>query len=656
MSTTLPPRSRPLRPRRAVPAPRPAPPAPSNPTSPRPRRLLRKLIPRLAGLCLVGGALAQEFAPVYDFPHPKPFSGSHFYDPYAGVDGRWLAGNFHAHARAWYGLTNGNQSAAGVRERYRAMGYSVVTVSDYQHVAAGRPGDPTYIPVYEHGYNVAKTHQLAIGARHVVWDDFVLWQSIHHKEFVLKKLKRASELVAIAHPELRAGYSLDDFRYLTSYDLLEIRSHFGTAVPDWDVALSNGHPVWAIGDDDSHDADDPGQTGGTWTMIASDSRDRESVIDALRAGRDYVVKGRRGQSDVTLRGLEMRGDTMTVRCSAPVSSIEFVGQDGRHLASALNTADASYVMKPGDSYVRTVITTAATKMYLNPVLRYDGAQLPHPAATLDVKGTWLVRLSMLITLIMATMLVSIGTPRAVGAQAESSDPPSLPFGVGERLDYQVRFGPIPVGSGSMSVTGIDTLDGRPLMHLAFAVKGGTLFFRVNDLMESWFDPSTLSAARFTQNLNEGSRHYRRRYDFDGATRTVHERGKAPAPSVEFPLDDASFVYFIRTQPLVVGRTYTYDRYFRRDANPVTIHVLRRERITVPAGTFDAIVVQPVIRTKGLFGQGGHAMIWLSDDSSRMVLQLRSSLPFGSLDLYLKSYARGAVTAQRWPAHRAAEAR
>ena len=58
---------------------------------------------------------------------------------------------------------------------------------------------------------------------------------------------------------------------------------------------------------------------------------------------------------------------------------------------------------------------------------------------------------------------------------------------------------------------------------------------------------------------------------------------------------------------------------------------------MPAGVFDAIVVQPVIKTKGIFSENGHAEVWLSDDPSRIMLQMKSKLSFGSLNLYLKSY-------------------
>jgi hypothetical protein len=72
---------------------------------------------------------------------------------------------------------------------------------------------------------------------------------------------------------------------------------------------------------------------------------------------------------------------------------------------------------------------------------------------------------------------------------------------------------------------------------------------------------------------------------------------------------------------------------------VTIRVLRKEQVKVPAGTFDAVVIQPIIKAKGIFSEDGQAEIWLSDDDRRMMLQMKSRLSFGSLNLYLRSYTQ-----------------
>src|SRR5581483_638802 len=98
-------------------------------------------------------------------------------------------------------------------------------------------------------------------------------------------------------------------------------------------------------------------------------------------------------------------------------------------------------------------------------------------------------------------------------------------------------------------------------------------------------------------------------------RKVYVRNGQENPSVAEPLDEGSFIYFMRSVPLEVGKTYEFNRYYQPDKNPVIIKVDRRERITVPAGEFDAIVLKPIIKSKGLFGENGQAEVWFSDDSA-----------------------------------------
>jgi len=217
---------------------------------------------------------------------------------------------------------------------------------------------------------------------------------------------------------------------------------------------------------------------------------------------------------------------------------------------------------------------------------------------------------------------------------------SRPFSVGERTTYNVKFGIIHVGSGYMEVAGIDTVRGHYAWHTVFRTEGGTFFYHVDDVLESWFDTTTLSSLRFVQHIHEGGYVRDRTYEIYPERAAYVYNNKPEQPSVSDPLDDGSFLFFIRTLPLVVGETYSFDRYFNPKSNPVTIHVLRRERITVPAGTFNAIVVQPIIKTTGIFSKDGEAQVWFADDSTRVMLQMKSKLSFGSIDLYLRAYEPG----------------
>jgi hypothetical protein len=97
---------------------------------------------------------------------------------------------------------------------------------------------------------------------------------------------------------------------------------------------------------------------------------------------------------------------------------------------------------------------------------------------------------------------------------------------------------------------------------------------------------------------------------------------------------------VRTLSLDLGQSYEFNRYFKPDRNPVKLAVERKERIKVPAGEFNAIVVRPAIKTKGIFSENSNAEIWFSDDSLKLMLRMKSGLPFGTLQLELKDIDRG----------------
>jgi hypothetical protein len=211
--------------------------------------------------------------------------------------------------------------------------------------------------------------------------------------------------------------------------------------------------------------------------------------------------------------------------------------------------------------------------------------------------------------------------------------------VGERLEFQVKYGFLGVGNAALEVLGVENVRGSPAVHAVFSVNGGVRVYRVNDRYESWFDPRSLNVLRAVHDIDEGNYERQRKFEVFPERSAYVENDKPEETSVADPLDEGSFIYFLRTIPLEVGRTYEFSRYFRPDRNPVKVVVLRKERVKVPAGQFDAIVVRPIIKTTGIFGEGGRAELWFTDDSSRTLVQMKSQLKFGSLSLYLKKARR-----------------
>ncbi len=231
------------------------------------------------------------------------------------------------------------------------------------------------------------------------------------------------------------------------------------------------------------------------------------------------------------------------------------------------------------------------------------------------------------------LLAPLGRPALAQASQTAT---AVPWTAGEHLEYNVKYGIFKAGSARMDVLGTDTIRGRNAWRLRLNITGGAWGVDIDDNYDSWLDVETLNSLRFLQNLDELGKKKKRDYSIFPDRAMFHQEGKPERPSVSNPLDDASFFYFLRTIDLEVGKEYSFNRYFDPDANPVIIRVLRKETINVDAGRFETVVIQPIIKTSGLFSQKGEAALWLTDDKRHMLVQLKTKFGIASLGLYLRS--------------------
>ncbi len=211
--------------------------------------------------------------------------------------------------------------------------------------------------------------------------------------------------------------------------------------------------------------------------------------------------------------------------------------------------------------------------------------------------------------------------------AESHKVANIPFAPGETLQYALRASIFGGGEAHMTVGQVDTVNGFPVFPVEWRIEGSVLGVGVNEKFQSWLDLETLVSRRFVKEQDTAGRQRYREFNFYPEERLVRriDHDTTWALPTALPLDDISFVYFTRTLPLEVGETYTYNRFYKDEGNPVVLRVLRKDRIEVPAGTFDTIVVQPIIQTDGLFADGGQAEIHFSDDEQRLVVYLRADM-------------------------------
>ena len=240
--------------------------------------------------------------------------------------------------------------------------------------------------------------------------------------------------------------------------------------------------------------------------------------------------------------------------------------------------------------------------------------------------------------LLLTIAMLQGSAQAV-AQGPPLEPPrpAYPWAVGEKLTYSAKLGMLSLGSGTLEVARIDTVRGAESFRFRFRLQGKTIIYSLDDVLESYVGTRDLISRRFVQDFTENDKPKHRRYEiFPDSGYFLEEGHPERKPTPADPLDDAAFFYFVRVTPLEVGKKYVYQRYFRKEKNPVTIEVTKREPLDLPDGsTINCLVLHPVIDTKGMFSKRSDTRIWLTDDTRRLPVQIRSKFPFGTITLRLR---------------------
>jgi hypothetical protein len=350
-------------------------------------------------IAFVGFLIAMNiFVPVYIFDEPVPFHGEYLHNPYQDIDSTyWKCCNFHGHTRQYAGVTNGRNNGNIVYDSmYRMFGYDHVGISDYNKVNSYEDGrDPGFIPGYEHGYNVWKTHQVCLGTKEVRRIDYFFYQTLSHKQHMLNKLGEQNRVVAVAHPSFVDGsYNVRDMKYLSNYKILEVLNGFVNSPEHWDMALSNGHLVYLIADDDTHDVLKVNDIALKITYLNAKDNDANQLYDALLSGKAVGVdfdlnrseemnhKVERFKRDIPyLNSANLDGTDFTVSVTKPIRKTQFIGQNGTVLKEERHAKGdtvycASYTIQPSDQYVRTVLTFFdGTTMWLNPVTRHESPNI-----------------------------------------------------------------------------------------------------------------------------------------------------------------------------------------------------------------------------------------------------------------------------------------
>lgn len=249
------------------------------------------------------------------------------------------------------------------------------------------------------------------------------------------------------------------------------------------------------------------------------------------------------------------------------------------------------------------------------------------------------RIALLSILLLATVAFGFILPlpgddfRKVNNQA---------FREGEKLTFDVKYGFVHAGVATMSIPQTKRISGRDAYHILFEVSSVPSFdwvFKVRDRYETYVDVQGIFPWRFEQHVREG------KYSRDFSAFFDHRKGKAKTSDGEYSIpryvnDIMSAFYYARTidySKMKPGDRVKLYNFYKDKVYDLDVRYLGKERIKVSAGTFDCIMVEPLVQEGGLFKSEGNIIIWLTNDDIKMPVKVKTKIVIGSIDAELTAY-------------------
>jgi len=240
---------------------------------------------------------------------------------------------------------------------------------------------------------------------------------------------------------------------------------------------------------------------------------------------------------------------------------------------------------------------------------------------------------LLVTHILGAVVFMVGAGEAWATQGRA-----LPFRVGERLSYVIKWSALPVGRAELQVLDGEAEIGAPAYLFQVSVRSYPivdLIYKVRDHIESYTDQFMTHALLYKKKQREGrhKRDIRVRFDWDHSRAHYYSKGKykKSVPILPGTFDPLSVFYAFRLTSLADGLGVEAPVSDGKKCVIGTARVMRREKVTVEAGEFDTFLVEPDLQhVGGVFKKGKDAKLhlWVTADDRRIVVKAKSKVVVG----------------------------
>ena len=220
------------------------------------------------------------------------------------------------------------------------------------------------------------------------------------------------------------------------------------------------------------------------------------------------------------------------------------------------------------------------------------------------------------------------------------------FQVGEYLRYRVHYGIVNAGIAELSVKNKIHKNGRETFRIVGTGKSVGLFnmfFKVRDRYETYMDAQSLMPWEFVRDVDEGGYEIQRHIFFDQHQHQARDIKKNKDKIYEVPgysQDILSAFYYARCAPtpnLQPGHMIAVNTFLDHEVFPMKLKFMGYETIKTKFGKINCMKYMPVVQKGRVFKEEEGMTIWVSNDSSRIPIRLKTDLLIGSIKMDLQEY-------------------
>lgn len=222
------------------------------------------------------------------------------------------------------------------------------------------------------------------------------------------------------------------------------------------------------------------------------------------------------------------------------------------------------------------------------------------------------------------------------------------FQQGEFLKFRLHYGFINAGFATLEVKETEEDNQKKFRFIGNGYSTGMtrMFFKVNDLYESYVDKNTGKTCRFVRKINEGGYTKNQEGFFDQTANTVLVKNYKEKTEKIFQVsnniqDILSAFYFLRNYPNVdkmkTGESINVDLFFDDENTHFKLKFLGKETIETEFGNISALIFRPLVQSGRVFKEEESVTVWISDDDNKIPLRIKANLAVGAIKADLATY-------------------